>query len=102
MSVGIQDKIVKALMGFASGAIISDAVIPALKSLNSPWYIWILLLIVLIPIFLAAVKEALYGGIGFALAFLLIGLVMADIELALLGILACIGSCAGAIKRCKS
>lgn len=102
MSDGIQERVLEAISGIAFSAIISYVLIPYLKSFNSPWYIWILFLFILIMSYLASVKEALYGGIGFASAFLLIGLVMADIELVVLGVLACIGSCAGAIKKFKS
>lgn len=86
-------------MGFVFGILIQYAVLPLLAVLNSPWYIWLMVIVVVAADFVASMIASFYGGASFAAAFLLVGWATGDSETIMLGAIALIGVIGAMLRK---
>jgi hypothetical protein len=70
-----------------------------LIALKSPWYVWLLVIVVVGLDLITSIVASFSGGIGFAAAFILVGWAMGDLETMGLGLLALVGCVGGLLRK---
>ncbi len=99
MGKDFEESIYEAIGGVVFGLIIQYVVLPTLAVFSSPWYVWLLIIVVVGADLVTSIIASFSGGLSFAAVFILIGGAMGDWETAGLGILALMGIIGAAFKK---